>query len=319
MGGLKAASCRSGPLDDIARRVEATAEVPEGYIWAVTIQHLAADASVDEVAAILDADGVVVIDNLADPALLDVMATELAPWVEATPTGEDDFAGRLTKRTGALVARSPAARQLVMDPLVLATVGRVLAHATNHQLHLTQLISVGPGAPAQLVHRDQWAFDFFSFPLGYEVQCNTLWAITDFTEFNGATRVMPGSHRFEDRLTFDERDTEPAEMTKGSVLLYTGALYHGAGANRSDAVRTGVNITYNVAWLRQEENQYLSVPRDVAMTLPVSLLRLMGYASGSYSLGYIDDLRDPITALHPDLGTVDTDNPLEPTTFLSAS
>jgi ectoine hydroxylase-related dioxygenase (phytanoyl-CoA dioxygenase family) len=121
--------------------------------------------------------------------------------------------------------------------------------------------------------------------------------VTDFTERNGATRVIPGSHRFDDGLRFDEKDTEPAEMLAGSVLLYTGAVYHGAGANRSDETRTGLNLTYARAWLRQEENQYLAVPPETARELPESLLRLMGYARGAYALGYVDDLRDPLDAL----------------------
>jgi ectoine hydroxylase-related dioxygenase (phytanoyl-CoA dioxygenase family) len=147
------------------------------------------------------------------------------------------------------------------------------------------------------VHRDQWAFDFFPFPADYEVQCNTIWAMTDFTALNGGTRLMPGSHRFEDRLSFKESDTEPAEMEAGSVLLYTGKLYHGGGANRADGVRRGINITYAVSWLRQEENQYLSVPREIALGLPDDLLKVIGYARGAYALGYVDDLRDPLDAL----------------------
>jgi ectoine hydroxylase-related dioxygenase (phytanoyl-CoA dioxygenase family) len=165
------------------------------------------------------------------------------------------------------------------------------------QLHLTQVIAIGAGEPAQAIHRDQWAFDFFPFPTGYEIQCNTIWAMTDFTERNGATRVVPGSHRSADKLSFGEADTEPAEMPAGSVLFYTGALYHGGGANRSDATRLGVNQTYDVSWLRQEEHQDLSVPADVARTLPEPLLRLMGYARGAYALGYVDDLRDPLEVL----------------------
>ena len=90
-------------------------------------------------------------------------------------------------------------------------------------------------------------------------------------------------------------------MEKGSVLFYTGSVYHGGGANRSDEVRYGVNLTYLVGWLRQEENQYLSVPAEVARTLPEPLLRLMGYAQGAYALGYIDDGRDPIEAVRPEL------------------
>jgi ectoine hydroxylase-related dioxygenase (phytanoyl-CoA dioxygenase family) len=86
-------------------------------------------------------------------------------------------------------------------------------------------------------------------------------------------------------------------MPVGSVLFYTGKLYHGGGANRSDAVRRGVNVTYAVSWLRQEENQYLSVPLEIARTLPEPLLRVLGYARGAYALGYVDDLRDPLDAL----------------------
>ena len=147
------------------------------------------------------------------------------------------------------------------------------------------------------MHRDQWGFDFFPFPVGYEVQLNTIWALTEFTEENGATRVIPGSHRHADRLEYKESDTEPAVMSRGSVLFYTGSLYHGGGGNRSQATRIGLNLTYARSWLRQEENQYLSVPHDIARSLPDDLLRLVGYARGAYALGYVDDLRDPLDAL----------------------
>ena len=266
----------------------------------MSIKHLAATASADEVAAALAQDGAIVVDHLVTPEVMDTVANELLPFTDATRFGPDDFSGRRTKRTGGLVGRSQGCRDLVMNPLVLAT-AKVLSHAMSFQLHLTQVIAIGAGEPAQPIHRDQWAFDFFPFPKGYEVQCNTLWAMTDFTEQNGATRVIPGSNHFEDKLQFREKDSVPAEMTKGSVLFYTGSVYHGGGANRSDATRVGINITYNVSWLRQEENQYLSVPLEVARTLPVELLRLMGYARGAYALGYVDDLRDPIEVVRPDL------------------
>jgi ectoine hydroxylase-related dioxygenase (phytanoyl-CoA dioxygenase family) len=86
-------------------------------------------------------------------------------------------------------------------------------------------------------------------------------------------------------------------MARGSVLVYNGRVYHGGGENRSEAVRMGVNLTYCVSWVRQEENQYLSVPPEVARTLPVDLLKLMGYDRGAYALGYVDDLRHPLEAL----------------------
>ena len=268
------------------------------------ISHLGSDTSLDAVVAALGSDGAVVVDDVVPGALLDEIETELRPFLEASPTGPDDFSGSLTRRTGALIARSPSCRQLVLHPLALGTAHALLDRATNIQLHLTQAIAIGPGETAQPIHRDQWAFDFFPFPSGYEVQCNTMWALTDFTEENGATRVVLGSNLAEDKLRFEDDDTEPATMSRGSVLFYSGSVYHGGGANHSGATRIGLNITYNVAWLRQEENQYLSVPREVAATLPTELLRLMGYERGAYALGYIDDLRDPIEAVRPGAGSV---------------
>jgi ectoine hydroxylase-related dioxygenase (phytanoyl-CoA dioxygenase family) len=268
----------------------------------VPIEHLAATAGSERVAELLERDGCCVVDRVVEPALLDGMRAELEPYLATTPLGPDSFSGRRTRRTGGLIARSPKARELVQHPLVLETVKATLKGATNFQLHLTQVIAIGPGEPAQPIHRDQWAFDLFPFPKGYEVQCNTLWAMSDFTDENGATRVIPGSHRFDDRLSFKESDTEPAEMGAGSVLFYTGALYHGGGANRSSGVRYGLNLTYTRAWLRQEENQYLAVPQAIAKELPLPLLRLMGYARGAYALGYVDDLRDPIDVLRPGAG-----------------
>jgi len=270
----------------------------------VAIRHLPPTATPDAVAEAIKDDGAVIVDHLAPPGLMDRIADELRPWRDRTPTGPDDFSGRETRRTGALVARSASSRELVMHPLVLGATGLFLAHATNFQLHLTQSIAIGPGQAAQPLHRDQWAFDFFPFPHGYEVQCNTIWAQTDFTEDNGATRVVAGSNHAEDGVVYQHADTDPAEMERGSALFYSGSVYHGGGANQTETTRIGVNITYNVAWLRQEENQYLSVPREVAATLPIELLRLMGYDRGAYALGYVDDLRDPIEAVRPGLGSM---------------
>src|SRR5690242_21642856 len=159
------------------------------------------DASADAVADALRDAGCAIVERLVAPENMDAVAAEVAPYGDATPFGADEFAGHRTRRTGALIARSPTFRELAAHPLVLATLDRVLGdHATSYQLHLTQVIDIGPGEPGQLVHRDQWAFDFFPFPSGYEVECHTMWAMSDFTEENGATRVIPGSHQWADKL-----------------------------------------------------------------------------------------------------------------------
>jgi ectoine hydroxylase-related dioxygenase (phytanoyl-CoA dioxygenase family) len=261
------------------------------------IPRLTPEATGADVAAALQQEGCAVVERMVSTDLLARARQELQPYLDATPPGNDDFAGRRTRRTGALIARSATCRDLVMHPTVLAAVGAVLANGTSFQVHLTQVIAIGPGEPGQLIHRDQWAFDFFPFPTGYEVQCNTIWAMTDFTIANGATRIVPGSHRLPDGQKFKHEQAEAAEMPAGSVLFYTGSLYHGAGANSSESTRYGLNLTYARSWLRQEENQYLAVPAEIARTLPEALLRLMGYARGAYALGYVDDLRDPLDVL----------------------
>jgi ectoine hydroxylase-related dioxygenase (phytanoyl-CoA dioxygenase family) len=193
-------------------------------------------------------------------------------------------------------------RGLLTHPLVLEVAGKLLHQATSFQVHLTQIISIGPDSPSQPIHRDEWAFDFFGFPSDVHPQCNTIWAMTDFTEANGATRVIPGSQEWPVDLAHSIDETIPVEMTKGSCLLYTGKVYHGGGANQSDATRTGLNLTYCASWLRQEENQYLSCPREVAQELDDDLLKLMGYQLGAYALGYVDDVRSPLDALRGTVG-----------------
>ena len=140
------------------------------------------------------------------------------------------------------------------------------------------------------------AFDFYPFTPDYHVQCNTMWALTDFTAANGATRIVPDSSAVDD-ATGLAMPLFQAEMRRGSVLFYEGKVLHGGGTNRSDAERRGVNITYAVGWVRQEENQYLACPPEIARTLDDALLRLMGYQQGAFALGYVGDQQDPLSLL----------------------
>ena len=269
---------------------------------------VAADTPPSEIAKILRNDGCVIIANLVASEFMDQIRSELESHVDATRGGDTEFLGHATRRTGALIARSPSVRTLVTHPTVMGTLDLTLGdHASTYQVDLTQLIDIGPGEPGQMIHRDQWSFDHFSFPMGFEAEIATTWAATDFTEEMGATRVIVGSNVWVDDLSdIDPAQTSGAVMSKGSVLLYAGSLYHGGGPNNSSVHRVGINIGYSLAWLRQEENQYLACPPEVARTLPEGLLRLMGYQRGAVGLGYVDDLREPIDWLYG-LPSVHTD------------
>jgi len=268
----------------------------------VELRHLPADTDPAVIADHVRTWGYAIVDDVVDDATLDRLAAEAAPYVDSSATGRDGYDGRQTRRTGALIARCPTARELVMHPVALGTVGHLLGHATTFQLHLTQIISIGPGEQGQQLHRDQMAFDFFPFPPDYHAQCNTMWALTDFTAANGGTRVVPGSSAVSD----EDAATMPVaavEMERGSVLFYDGKVLHGGGANVSDDTRQGVNLTYAVGWVRQEENQYLACPPEIARTLDDELLKVMGYQEGAFALGYVGDQLDPLAVLRGELRT----------------
>jgi ectoine hydroxylase-related dioxygenase (phytanoyl-CoA dioxygenase family) len=250
-----------------------------------TLKHLPADAAPETIAAILDADGALILDDVLSPADVARVGGEIDPYVEATAAGRDSFTGYQTTRTGALVARSPACRELVMHPAILAACDVFLKRACDrYQLHLTQVIRIRPGQPRQPLHRDRLAWGGFLKEV--EPQLNTIWAMTDFTEANGATQVAPGSPGWPEQRRAEPHEVGHAEMKAGSVLVYSGSVIHGGGENRTGADRVGINITYCLGWLRQEENQYLSCPPPIARTLDPQLQALLGYSMGSYALGY---------------------------------
>jgi len=263
----------------------------------MSLIHLPSSVCATEVERCLHENGYAIIDKLVPAAKMDRIAEELEPYAAIAPFGPDSILGRRTQRTGGLIARSPTTRELILNATVLQTVRRVLSHASTFQIHCTQVVSIHPGARAQTLHQDEVAWDMFPFPLDFHAQCNTLWAMTDYTEEMGATRIVPGSHRAGRSLEFEIADSLPAEMEKGSVLVYDGKVYHGGGANRTDRVRSAINLTYALGWLRQEENQFLSCPLEIAQTLPDELLCLMGYQCGAFALGYVHAFEDPMTIL----------------------
>ena len=249
------------------------------------LETLPATASADEILTVLKRDGALILKDALTPAQLAQVRAETMPYIEATDFGRDDFTGNLTTRTGALVARSPACRDMVASKTIVEAANAFLKPFCERiQLHLTQVIRITPGQKKQQIHRDRWAWG--TYLKGIEPQFNTIWAMTDFTKENGATQVCPGSLDWPDDYQPKDEEIGYAEMSAGSVLIYSGGVFHGGGANVSNGDRIGVNITYTLGWLRQEENQYLSCPPEIARDLTPELQALIGYSMGSYALGY---------------------------------
>lgn len=251
-----------------------------------------------EILAVLDRDAALVLEHALTTSQVASILAELEPFILGTQPIEDDFVGRRTTRTGGLVARSRTAREAVMHPTVLGAVnGYLTRFAENAQLNLTQIMRLLPGQAAQKLHRDRYLWSRH-LPREIEPMLNGMWALTEFTEENGATRVIPGSQRWDWDRAASQEESIPAEMHAGAMLLYTGSVLHGGGENRSSTPRVGMNITYLLGWLRQEENQYLSCPPEVARTLDPALQAMIGYTVGNEGLGYFSPLAP--SQGHPD-------------------
>src|SRR6202012_222330 len=221
----------------------------------IAVRTVGSESFAADIARSLKEDVCVVIADLASAEVMDQIRGELDQHLAITSGGNTDFLGESTRRTGALIARSPTSRTLITHPRIIDPLDLVLGdHASTFQIDLTQLVTIGPGEPAQMIHRDQWSFDRFAFPRGFEVEVATMWAVTDFTEAMGATRLVIGSNRWEgDPAEADHALSSAGVMTKGSVLLYVASIFHGGGANITDTPRIGMNVGYSLGWLRQEE------------------------------------------------------------------
>ncbi|MDP2258431.1 MAG: phytanoyl-CoA dioxygenase family protein [Caulobacter sp.] len=178
-------------------------------------------ATTDEIMAVLDRDGALIIRDVMAPDDLARLRDEIMPYVEATRPGQDGFSGFRTTRTGALAARSAVCRDLIMNTVIQSLCERVLKpNCERWQLHLGQVIRIMPGQEAQPIHRDRWAWG--PYMQGIEPQLNTIWAVSDFRRENGATQVVPRSITWPDDRRPTDGEITWAEMSAGSVLISPG-------------------------------------------------------------------------------------------------
>jgi ectoine hydroxylase-related dioxygenase (phytanoyl-CoA dioxygenase family) len=284
------------------------------------IERFDGTADADALYAAFDRDGVVIVENLLPLDVVERVNHEVEGAVDAADPNEElfnpimqAFHGPCTKQVAGMPGISPTfATDVMCHPLLLALCDRVLLPScARYQLNLGHLLQRGPGAEEQWLHRDEAVWSDVPRPHP-ELQLATVIAFVDFTRENGATRVVPGSHRFADRqmVPAEQMLTAPpapeqiayAEMPAGSAVIYSGGTIHAGGANSTSIPRRGAHLSYCLGWLRTEENNYLSTPPALAAKLPRRAQELLGYSlhdsiprGGGY-LGMVR-MQDPVELL----------------------
>jgi ectoine hydroxylase-related dioxygenase (phytanoyl-CoA dioxygenase family) len=260
------------------------------------ILFLVSDASFEE-------EGYVVIEGAIGPDTIARLRAELSPYLQGQLMGRNDFEGYRSERVYALLAKAPAVAELIEHAAVLEAAGRFLH--PSYLLSAALVVNLHPGETPQGYHQD----DALGAPPPPRAPqgVSTIWALDEFTDQNGATQVIPGSHRWE-RVPGPEEwsELEPLGRTlllrAGSVAIFPGTLYHRSGANRSQRKRLGLTIQYCQPWLRQLENLMLATPPELAARYSTRIQELVGYSlvAGTF-VGYVDG-RHP-RKLIPELGS----------------
>jgi len=275
------------------------------------VPRLSATRTTEEVVAELREHGAVIVEDVLETDLLARFNAELDPVLERTspvrsyinPVLDLFYGDRVRQITGVAARSRIFAEEILCHPFYASVCDAVLGPScARYQLNVAQVMDRGPGAEQQLLHRDEDVWVHLPRPHA-EVQVASVIALVDFTAEIGATVVAPGSHRWERERQPAPDELACAEMPAGSAVVYLGSTIHAGGRNATaDRWRRGMHMSFVVGWLRTEENNYLSVPPDVARTLPRRSLELLGYAahdaiaSGGGYLGAVD-LLDPIELL----------------------
>ena len=256
------------------------------------LEYFNVDSNTDDIIKAIELNGAAVVENQVDSELAEAILSELREHFDKIEKGSDSgFTGYKTRWLSRLLAISRTPAKLVDNPRVMEVAdGILLKHCDNYRIGSLTAIEILPGEKDQVLHTDDGIYPA-RLP-GMQFQISAMWALDDFTKENGATRVVLGSHRNHSANTYQSEEnidyftpdtkentnnTVQAVMPKGSVLFYMGSTLHGGGANRSDKPRAGIINTYSLGWLRQEENQYLCVPKKIAKQYSETVQKLMGY------------------------------------------
>ncbi len=274
-----------------------------------SIRHLARADGAETICEVLREDGAVIVDDFLAPDVLARFNAELDDVLAATPDGRtlsnpfyEVFFGPHTRHLSGVARHSRVfVEEVLCHPLYQEVCDEVLLpNCANYRLNVAHVLDRGPGSEQQYVHRDEdvWAHLPQPHP---EIQVASIVALEDFTAENGATRVVPGSHRWPRERKVELEELVPVEMEAGAAVLYLGSVLHGGGANTTrDQRRRGMHLSFNVGWLRTEENNYLVTPLEKVRDMPRRAQQLLGYT-----------VHDAIAIAGGSLGLYDANDPLE--------
>jgi ectoine hydroxylase-related dioxygenase (phytanoyl-CoA dioxygenase family) len=267
--------------------------------------------STDSTQAMVDAlesAGAVIVEDLLDPETLERFNAEIEGELAAADTSRELlnpaiewFMGKETRHITGVAAKSKTFAERVLCNEVLCGISDaiLLPSCSRYQLNVAHVLDRGPGSEPQFLHRDELVWCHVPRPHP-ELQVASVIALNDFSADNGATRVVPGSHRWPLERQPKPEEVVAAEMQAGSAVIYLGSTIHGGGPNITALRRRGIHISYTLGWLRTEENHYLSTPPEIARTLPRQAQELLGYA-----------VHDALAVGGGYLGAVDTSDPIE--------
>jgi ectoine hydroxylase-related dioxygenase (phytanoyl-CoA dioxygenase family) len=235
----------------------------------------------------VDEQGYTIVENAIEPDLLDELngsLVRLERFFDVQPS-PNSFEGHQTLRVYNLLAFDPVWQRVPVHENVLPIVDRVLDPGCL--ISSLSSIDILPGEIAQPIHADD---QLIPLPKPHPpTVCNSMWALTDFTDANGATRIIPGSHLRDHSPDYGKPyDSIAAEMSKGSVLIWHGSLWHGGGANNTDTARIGIAMNYCAGYIRQQENQQLGLSREKVAEFEPRLRQLVGYGTYNMLIGHIN-------------------------------
>jgi len=252
----------------------------------------------------VEENGYTIIPDVIPPELVDRLSATIDRLEQAAVAhnpSEDTHKVAQTIRVKNLLDKDPVFQQILEHPILLPLVESLLG--PEMLLHISATLTTHPGNKAQPIHTDD---QVVGMPRPHRpIVVNAIWAIADFTEENGGTRIVSGSHKWPEtpRSTIAEAfsdpvdiETEPVEMKRGSVLVLDGAMWHGSGANRTNLKRMALSTTYCAGWMRQQENFQLSIGADLLRTLSPRLQELCGFGLYQGTYGAIEGRR-PVDVL----------------------